>query len=189
MFEMVEGNNRLNMITYLEGDKLVTVPIIGNIEFRNVSFGYFINSNHHHNNNNNVKQNNHHHHHYVLKNVSFKIPAGETVALVGASGSGKSTIIKLLTRLYDVSEGSITIDGIDIRQLPLSEVRRHLGVVSQESVLFDETVKQNIKYGKLNASDESMQEAAQLAQVHQSVTSRSLGYETRVGERGSKLSV
>lgn len=123
-----------------------------------------------------------------LHNVSFSVKAGETVALVGSSGSGKSTCLKLLTRLHDPTAGSVLLDGVNVKDIPLAEVRRHIGVVSQDTTLFDNTVAYNIRYGNLNASDIQVQRAAEAAQVHEAIVAQEQGYERRVGERGARLS-
>eukprot|EP00613_Pedinella_sp_CCMP2098_P071695 CAMPEP_0171920786 /NCGR_PEP_ID=MMETSP0993-20121228/19555_1 /TAXON_ID=483369 /ORGANISM="non described non described, Strain CCMP2098" /LENGTH=736 /DNA_ID=CAMNT_0012557923 /DNA_START=9 /DNA_END=2215 /DNA_ORIENTATION=+ len=104
-----------------------------------------------------------------LRNVSFTVKAGETVALVGSSGSGKSTCLKLITRLHDASEGCVLVDGVDVKAWPLAEVRQRVGVVTQDTTLFDNTVAYNIRYGDLRASDEQVVEAAKQAHVHDSI--------------------
>jgi len=124
----------------------------------------------------------------VLDGVDFTVEAGETVALVGATGAGKSTVAKLLLRLYDVDEGAVQVDGHDVREVRLADLRESIGYVSQDTFLFDGTVAENIRYGRFDASDESVQEAAKAAEAHAFIDSFSEGYETRVGERGVKLS-
>src|SRR5262249_41897727 len=124
----------------------------------------------------------------ILKNVSFEIPAGATVAIVGPSGAGKSTISRLLFRFYDVGGGRILIDGQDIRDVTQSSLRESVGMVPQDTVLFNDTVRYNIRYGRWNASDAEVERAAALAQIDTFIRSTPKGYETEVGERGLKLS-
>jgi ATP-binding cassette subfamily B protein len=124
----------------------------------------------------------------VIKNVSLHIPAGETVALVGATGSGKSTLIKLLLRFYDVQSGRICLDGHDIRDLRLDDLRGAIGLVSQDVFLFHGTVRENIAYGTFDAPMEEIVAAAQVAEAHEFIMTLPQGYETIVGERGQKLS-
>jgi len=124
----------------------------------------------------------------ILKNVSFTIPAGNTVAIVGASGAGKSTLSRLLFRFYDVSGGAVSIDGQDIRSLKQASLRAAIGIVPQDTVLFNDTLGYNIGYGKTGSSQEEIERAARLAHIHEFIVSLSDGYETRVGERGLKLS-
>ncbi|QSW99903.1 ABC transporter ATP-binding protein [Haloterrigena alkaliphila] len=124
----------------------------------------------------------------VIRDVSFAAEPGETVAFVGPTGAGKSTLVKLLLRLYDVQSGSIRIDDHDVRELSLADLRSSVGYVSQETVLFDGTVADNIRYGRFDADEEAVREAAKAAQAHAFVTDLSEGYETRVGENGVKLS-
>ncbi|GAB4344555.1 MAG: ABC transporter ATP-binding protein [Cyanophyceae cyanobacterium] len=124
----------------------------------------------------------------VLKGLSLEIPAGQTIAIVGATGSGKSTVVKLLLRLYEIQGGSITLDGIDIRELELRSLRRQIGWVSQEVFLFHGTVAENIAYGSFDASREQVIEAAKLAEAHNFISQLPQGYDTLVGERGQKLS-
>ncbi|KFB89343.1 metal ABC transporter permease [Serratia grimesii] len=124
----------------------------------------------------------------ILKNVSFTIPAGNTVAVVGASGAGKSTLSRLLFRFYDVNSGTISIDGQDIRSLKQASLRGAIGIVPQDTVLFNDTLGYNIGYGKTGSSQEEIERAARLAHIHDFIVSLPDGYETRVGERGLKLS-
>ncbi|RNF25462.1 putative ATP-binding cassette protein subfamily B, member 3 [Trypanosoma cruzi] len=124
----------------------------------------------------------------VLHRLSLTIPGGSTVAFVGPSGSGKSTIFRLLYRFYDPSSGLILIDGQPLTDLQLSSVRKAIGVIPQDTVLFNETVRYNIRYGRLDATDEEVEEAARMANIHDSIMSMSQQYETPVGERGLKLS-
>jgi ATP-binding cassette subfamily B protein len=124
----------------------------------------------------------------ILKGVSFEVPAGKTVAIVGPSGAGKSTISRLLFRLYDVSSGKILIDGQDIRNVTQSSLRASIGMVPQDTVLFNDTIRYNIRYGRWDASDAEVEQAAQLAQIDSFIKMAPKGYETQVGERGLKLS-
>src|SRR5690625_1196169 len=124
----------------------------------------------------------------VLENMSFDIKAGETVAFVGPSGAGKTTISSLIPRFYEVDEGSITIDGIDLRDMTMKSLRQHIGIVQQDVFLFTGTLRENIAYGKLDATDEEIEEAAKLANMEDFIAELTDGYETEVGERGLKLS-
>ncbi len=141
----------------------------GEIEFNDVSFGYTPSNR-------------------VLKNLTFKVPAGRKVAIIGTTGSGKSTIINLIPRFYDVSDGSIKIDGIDIRNYKISELRGNIAIVSQDTFLFNKTIKENIIYGKENATMEEVIQAAESANIHDFIISLPDGYQTVVGERGTRLS-
>ena len=143
--------------------------IEGLVRFEDVSFGYDS-------------------HGTILKNVSFEAKPGQVIALVGASGSGKSTIANLIPRFYDVTSGRITIDGIDIRDLSLISLRRHVGIVHQDTFLFSATIRENISYGRPDASLEEIIEAARMARLHDFIMSLPDGYETWVGERGITLS-
>jgi len=124
----------------------------------------------------------------VLRDVDFEVPAGHTVAIVGASGAGKSTISRLLFRFYDIDSGRITIDGHDIRDATQQSLRAAIGIVPQDTVLFNDTILYNIQYGRPDATPSEVEEAARLAQVHDFVMGLPDGYNTRVGERGLKLS-
>jgi ATP-binding cassette, subfamily B, heavy metal transporter len=124
----------------------------------------------------------------ILKGLSFEVPAGKTVAIVGPSGAGKSTISRLLFRLYDISGGRITIDGQDIRDVTQTSLRAAIGMVPQDTVLFNDTIRYNIRYGRWDASDAEVEEAARLAQIEGFIRMAPKGYETQVGERGLKLS-
>ncbi|XP_060533960.1 ATP-binding cassette sub-family B member 6-like isoform X2 [Cylas formicarius] len=141
----------------------------GGVEFKNVSFHYLPEKT-------------------ILKNVSFRVPPGKTVALVGPSGSGKSTIIKLIFRFYDVESGSITVDGQDIKSVTQDSLRNAIGVVPQDTVLFNNTIRYNIKYGRLTATDADVIEAAKGADIHNRILNFPQQYETQVGERGLRLS-
>lgn len=125
---------------------------------------------------------------YVLKNFDLKVPKGHTVALVGQSGSGKSTIANLVTRFYDVNEGSIKIDGTDIKNLTKDSLRNLMGLVTQDSILFNDTVRNNIGLGKENAMDDEIIAAAKIANAHDFIMELPNGYDTNIGDSGNKLS-
>ena len=120
--------------------------------------------------------------------MSFHIPAGKTVAVVGPSGSGKSTLARLLYRFYEPQSGSVRIAGQDIRAVTQASVRRAIGIVPQDTVLFNDTIAYNIRYGRPGASDEEVQAVARAARIHDFIVSTPKGYDTMVGERGLKLS-
>jgi len=124
----------------------------------------------------------------VLKNVSFGARAGQVIALVGLSGAGKTTLVNLLPRFYDVTAGSIQIDGVDIRDVTLKSLRQQIGIVTQETVLFDDTIANNIAYGLPEATRESIEQAARAAHAHEFIQHLPERYETRIGERGQRLS-
>ncbi|QBK26336.1 ABC transporter ATP-binding protein [Ureibacillus thermophilus] len=148
----------------------IAVPHLeGNISFHNVSFQY-----------DETKS--------VLKNISFDIEAGQTIAFVGPSGAGKTTICSLIPRFYDVNEGSITIDGIDIRDMTQTSLREQIGIVQQDVFLFTGTIRENIEYGRLGASFEEIKAAAEKAHLKEFIESLPDGYDTQIGERGLKLS-
>ena len=124
----------------------------------------------------------------ILKDIDFSVPAGKTVAIVGPSGAGKSTISRLLFRFYDVQKGSITIDGQDIRSVTQKSLRNAIGMVPQDTVLFNDTIAYNIRYGRPDASDEEVKKAAEMAQIGDFIAQLPDGYQSMVGERGLKLS-
>ncbi|KAJ8282960.1 hypothetical protein COCON_G00054790 [Conger conger] len=142
---------------------------LGKVEFENVHFSYTEGNE-------------------ILRDVSFTVMPGQTVALVGQSGSGKSTIIRLLFRFYDVQGGCIRIDGQDISKVKQMSLRAHIGVVPQDTVLFNDTIRDNIRYGRVSASDQEVEEAAPAADIHDKIQAFPDGYDTQVGERGLKLS-
>ena len=124
----------------------------------------------------------------ILKGVSFEVPAGKTVAIVGPSGAGKSTISRLLYRFYDIQSGAITIDGQDVREVNQASLRKVIGMVPQDTVLFNDTVAYNIRYGRPSASEEELMAAAEIAQIGNFIRMLPDGFDTKVGERGLKLS-
>jgi ATP-binding cassette subfamily B protein len=124
----------------------------------------------------------------VLKNVTFEAKPGETVALLGATGSGKSSIISLIPRFYDATGGKLTLDGADVKNIKIESLRKHVGIVHQETFLFSTTIKENIAYGKPNATMEDIVEAAKAAEAHDFIAAFPEGYNTLIGERGSTLS-
>src|SRR6185503_10964749 len=124
----------------------------------------------------------------ILKGISFEVPAGHRVAVVGPSGAGKSTISRLLFRFYEVSGGRISIDGQDIRDVTQKSLRAAIGMVPQDTVLFNDTIRYNIRYGRWEATDAEVEEAARLAQIDDFIRLSPKGYDTEVGERGLKLS-
>lgn len=142
----------------------------GAIEFKNISFAYAKGT-------------------PVLKNISFKIPPGKIIALVGGTGSGKTTILSLIPRFYDPADGGIFIDNTDIRDLQKKSLRAQISIVLQDTILLNATIRENIAYGKLNATFEEIVEAAKGAQAHEFILNQPKGYDTPVGERGLRLSV
>lgn len=141
----------------------------GGIDFSNVTFGYTPER-------------------FVLKNVSFNVPPGKTLALVGPSGAGKSTIVRLLFRFYDVDSGAILVDGQNIKTVTQDSLRRAIGVVPQDTVLFNNTIKYNIHYGRIDASETDVLAAARSADIHEKIMNFPEKYDTQVGERGLRLS-
>lgn len=144
-------------------------PIRGDVEFRNVSYAYQPGR-------------------YALQNVAFEARPGEVVAIVGPSGAGKSTLIGMLARLYDPTEGAITVDGYDIREVTLDSLRKQVAFVTQESFLFHATVKENLLFARQEASPEEVEEACRKAYIHDMIAALPEGYDTTVGERGHRLS-
>lgn len=149
--------------------KLMLTPEQADITFENVCFEYIEGKK-------------------ILDNLSFTVPAGKRVAIVGGSGSGKSTLIRLLYRFYEPKSGVIQIGGRDVREVELESLRKTIAIVPQDSVLFHNTVRHNIAYGDLSASDESVIESAKMAEIHEAILQWPKGYDTEVGERGLKLS-
>lgn len=163
-------NEFLKIEPEIQNTAFASTPINGTLAFKNVGFIY---------EDTNI---------VALKNVNFTLENGETLAIIGKTGSGKSTILSLISRLYDVGEGQITIDGVDIRNLNLFDLRNSIGVVPQDAFLFSDSIKNNIKFGKEDATDEEVIEAAKKAVVHDNIDNFSLKYETVLGERGITLS-
>lgn len=126
---------------------------------------------------------------YVLNDVSFKIKSGETIALVGPTGAGKTTVVNLISRFYDSKKGRILIDGYDIKEVSLHSLRRQMGVMTQDNFLFSGTIKDNIRYGKLNATDEEIIAAAKAVNAHDFIMKLEKGYDTEISERGVRLSI
>jgi ATP-binding cassette subfamily B protein len=149
-----------------DADELVVSD--GRVEYDDVTFGYDEET--------------------IVEDVSFEVDGGETLALVGPTGAGKSTVLKLLLRMYDVDEGSIRIDGQDLRDVTIPSLRKRVGYVSQDTFLFYGTVAENIAYGTFDASREEVIEAAKAAEAHDFIENLPEGYDTEVGERGVKLS-
>ncbi|OOV20619.1 ABC transporter ATP-binding protein [Flavobacterium sp. LM4] len=172
--EAEASQKRLNEFLKIEPEIKNNNPnssdIQGSITFENVSFTY---------QDTNIK---------ALKNVTFSVKNGETLAILGKTGSGKSTILSLISRLYDVTEGKITIDGNKIKTLNLNDLRNNIGIVPQDAFLFSDTIKNNIKFGNQNATDEEVIEAAKNAVVHDNITAFNKQYDTILGERGITLS-
>ncbi len=152
-------------------DAIVLPPVRSAIEFRNVSFHY---------EDRGAK--------YVLRDVSFPVAAGEVIALVGLSGAGKTTLVNLIPRFYDVKEGAILMDGLDIRDVTLKSLRSQIGIVTQETVLFDESIASNIAYGSPGATREQIEQAARAAHAHEFIVTLPEQYDTQIGERGQRLS-
>jgi ATP-binding cassette subfamily B protein len=150
----------------------------GEVEFENVSFGFFEGGKPAQNSQNLL----------AIQNVSLKIKTGQTVAIVGQTGSGKSTLTKVINRIYDPNEGSVKIDGVDTREWNLGALRRQISTIEQDVFLFSRTIADNIAYGAPNATREQIVEAARAAQAHEFITRFKDGYDTMVGERGVTLS-
>jgi ATP-binding cassette subfamily B protein len=153
----------------IDSGHLALPPVRGEVELKNVSFAYPNRSS-------------------VIENLSLHIPAGKTIAIVGATGSGKSTIVKLLLRFYEVQSGTITLEDLNIKDLHLADLRRAIGLVSQDVFLFHGSVQENIAYGSPDASVEDVISAATIAEAHDFISQLPQGYDTIVGERGQKLS-
>jgi ATP-binding cassette subfamily B protein len=153
-----------------EKDVTEIPPIKGQVAFSHVSFSY----------DDTVK---------VLNDVSFTIRPGETIALVGPTGAGKTTIVNLISRFYDVQEGIVSIDGYDIKKVSIESLRRQMGIMTQDNFLFTGTIKENIRYGKLDATDEEIIEAAKAVHAHDFICRLEKGYDTMLTERGGGLSV
>ncbi|RNL95060.1 ABC transporter ATP-binding protein [Sinomicrobium pectinilyticum] len=163
-------NEFLNTVPQIQNSNPAPTPIHGKIEFRNVSFTY---------EDTNIT---------ALNNLSFTLNRGETLAIIGKTGSGKSTILDLIGRLYDVAEGEIRIDDTPIKELNLHDLRKAIGAVPQEAFLFSDSIKNNIKFGKANATDQQVIDAARRAEVHKNIVKFTKKYDTVLGERGITLS-
>jgi len=150
-------------------DAVALLSARGNISFRNVNFSYDKNTS-------------------VLENINLEIKAGEHFAFVGESGGGKTTICNLIPRFYEVTSGSICLDGIDLKKIKVENLRRQIGVVQQDVFLFAGTIRENIAYGKPNASEQEIINAAKRAEIHDDILKMPYGYDSLVGERGLKLS-
>ena len=177
-------NNLLTTLSYLERIfQLLDEPIDisdaegarslegmrGDIEFRDVSFSY----------ERGIK---------VLDNISFSVKAGQSIALVGETGSGKTTIVNLLSRFYDATDGKVLVDGLDVRDITISSLRSHMGIMMQDSFIFSGTIRDNIRYGKLDATDEEIEAACRAVCAHDFISEMPDGYDTVVSERGGSLS-
>jgi subfamily B ATP-binding cassette protein MsbA len=145
-------------------------PFRSAIEFRDVSFGYEDGAT------------------KILRNVSVQVEAGQMIAIVGRSGAGKTTMVNLLPRFYDVTSGTILIDGVDIRDVSLASLRAQIGIVTQETVLFDDTIATNIAYGSPHATPQAIEAAARAANAHDFISALPGGYATPIGERGQRIS-
>jgi len=150
-------------------DATELTDVEGRVEYDHVTFGYDDDED-------------------VIRDVSFDADPGDTVALVGPTGAGKSTLCKLLLRMYDADDGAIRVDGNDVRDVTLESLREHIGYVSQDTFLFDGTIAENVKYGRFDADRDAVVAAAKAAEAHEFIQNLSEGYDTEVGERGVKLS-
>ena len=166
IFEMLDTHTEVKE----RPDAPVLEPFQAVIEFRNVGFGYEDSETR------------------ILKDVSLSVRAGQLVAIVGRSGAGKTTMVNLLPRFYDVTSGAILIDGVDVRDVTLKSLREQIGIVTQETVLFDDTIANNIAYGSPRSSPQAIEAAARAANAHDFVTALPRGYATMIGERGQRLS-
>ncbi|SDZ98696.1 ATP-binding cassette, subfamily B, MsbA [Arachidicoccus rhizosphaerae] len=175
-FNMQRGGAALDRIEQLLNTPLVIedngrqeLDFKHQIEFKNVSFGYDAE-------------------HLILKNINLTIPKGKTVALVGSSGAGKSTLADLVPRFHDVSQGELLIDGVNIKDYSLQSLRSHISIVTQEPILFNDSIKGNIALGKTDASDQEIQQAARIANAYQFIEKKEEGFDANIGDRGGKLS-
>jgi len=167
IFEMLDTHTEV-----AESPSAIALPPFSSlIEFRNVSFAYEDT-----------------HQHPILRGVSFNVPVGQMIAIVGRSGAGKTTLVNLIPRFFDVTAGEILIDGRDLRDVTLKSLRAQVGIVTQETVLFDDTIANNIAYGSLRATAAEIEAVAVAAHAHEFIVAAPHGYQTRIGERGQKLS-
>jgi len=150
-------------------DSIVMPKIKGDVSFKNVTFGYDEGQ-------------------QVLKDVSFEVKAGQTIALVGSTGAGKTTVVNLISRFYEVTEGEVLIDGINVNNVTLESLRSQIGLMPQDTFLFSATIKENLRYGKLDATDEEIIAAAKAVSAHEFIMKLEKGYDTHVNERGTRLS-
>jgi subfamily B ATP-binding cassette protein MsbA len=164
VYEILDAENEI-----IEAENPKQIKLLNNqIEFKNITFSY-------------EKQE-------VLKDINFSIGKGKMVALVGQSGSGKSTLADLLARFYDINKGEILIDNNNIKEIALHDLRALMGIVSQDSILFNDTIFNNIRLGNVNASEQEVMEAAKIANAHEFITATKNGYNTNIGDSGNKLS-
>jgi len=173
IFDLLDTSSRI-----VDGEQTLPIRSVqGEVMFDDVSFDYGAEED------NGSKPQPH-----VIRNLSLYMPAGDTVGLVGATGAGKSTVVKLLLRFYDVKQGRVLLDGQNLRDLSLHDLRQAIGFVSQDVFLFHGTVRENIAYGTFDAGDEAIVDAAKVAEAHEFIMQLPDGYNTIVGERGQKLS-
>lgn len=163
-------NEFLKIVPDIQNNNSNPSTVEGHIAFENVSYTY---------EDTNIE---------ALKNISFTVKKGETLAILGKTGSGKSTLLSLISRMYDVTEGQVKIDGKEISQLNLFDLRNSIGIVPQDAFLFSDSIKNNIKFGKENATDSEVIDAAKSAVVHDNIEGFNKGYDTILGERGITLS-
>lgn len=166
IFEILDTNPNITS----KSNSIIMPKIKGLVEFKNVTFGYDDGTT-------------------VLDNVSFKINPGETIALVGPTGAGKTTIVNLISRFYDTNSGEVLIDGKNVKNVDIESLRSQMGIMLQDTFLFSATIKENIRYGKLDATDEEIIAAAKAVNAHNFIMKMEKGYDTEVNERGSRLSV
>src|SRR5204862_4552995 len=166
IFEMLDTHTEVKE----RPEALALAPFAHAVEIEDVAFGY---------DENQPK---------ILRGISFNVPAGQMVAIVGRSGAGKTTLVNLIPRFFDVSAGAIYIDGRDLRDVTLKSLRGQIGIVTQETVLFDDTIANNIAYGMAKASQAEIEAVARAAHSHEFIAALPEAYQTRIGERGQKLS-
>lgn len=169
--ERIEKILAADNLIYDKSNAFVVDRFVDSVEYKNVSFAYHKGDDG-----------------YVLKDINLKISKGKTVALVGQSGSGKTTLADMLPRFYDCDKGEVLFDGKNIKDLNSNSLRKHIGVVTQESTLFNDTVGNNIRFGLTDVTDEQVKEAAKIANAHEFISGMNNGYDTIIGDRGSKLS-